>query len=368
LFDEALEVDGLRKLVRPCPHHDLLILARRIARGTGVLDVKRRARLERALDEDPNAWARAGERAEDWRACVALEALEDAWRTHTPIPASRRAAARRERQDSITRKPIASRLGRAARRVPGPHRGAVVALSGLDGAGKSSQASALAETLERLGFDAIVVRTRITWEDSLWAIAGPIKRLLTPPLRLLTSARPTRTIHKPPPAHEQPLPSERDGEGDPHEGQITHDPVTSVRESSSLLTNLWTLMITLANASSQWKLMHRQLLRGGVVICDRYTLDSIVELRYSYGRTRRYRAARAALRSLYPTPVRAYFLDVSPEAALERKGEWGIRWLTEHRDLYLEECERLGVRMLDGEQPQADICAEIAREVWLSGI
>jgi thymidylate kinase len=127
-------------------------------------------------------------------------------------------------------------------------------------------------------------------------------------------------------------------------------------------------MITLANASSQWKLMHRQLLRGGVVICDRYTLDSIVELRYSYGRTRRYRAARAALRSLYPTPVRAYFLDVSPEAALERKGEWGIRWLTEHRDLYLEECERLGVRMLDGEQPQADICAEIAREVWLSGI
>lgn len=372
LFDEALELDGLRKLVRPCPHHDLLILARRIARGTGVLDGKRRARLARAVSEDPDAWARARKRVEDWRARVALDALEEVWRTGIPIPVARRAAARRElqRAHAGAEANVVTRLSATLTRLPRPHRGAVVALSGLDGAGKSSQAAALQETLERLGYEAIVVRTRITWDDSLWAVATPIKRLLTPPLRLLTSSRSLQPTRRPPPAREQPLAHERDDDSENwvHDGQATHDPVTSVREASPLLTSLWTLMITLANASSQWKLMRRQLLRGGIVICDRYTLDSIVELRYSYGKELSFRAARAALRRLYPTPVRAYFLDVPPRAALERKGEWGLRWLTEHRHLYLEECERLGVRLLDGERPRDELCAEIASEVWKSGI
>jgi thymidylate kinase len=371
LFDEALEIDGLRKVVRPCPHHDLLILARRVSRGSGMLDLKRRARLEQTLAEDPDAWKRARERAGGWRSRVALDALEEVWRTGIPIPAAQRAAARRElrRAHAGAETGVVARLSAAVRRLPRPHQGAVVALSGLDGAGKSSQAAALQETLERLGYDAIVVRTRITWDDSLWAVATPIKQLLTPPLRLLTSSRSPRPSRRPPPARERPLAHENDdgSEERAHEGQATYDPVTSVRESSSLLTSLWTLMITLANASSQWKLMRRQLLRGGIVICDRYTLDSIVELRYSYGREPSFRAARAALRRLYPTPVHAYFLDVSPSAALERKGEWGLRWLTEHRDLYLEECERFGVRLLDGERPRDELCTEIASEVWNSG-
>ncbi len=222
------------------------------------------------------------------------------------------------------------------------------------------------DTLELLGYKATVVRTRIAWEDSLWSIAGPVRRLVRPPLRALSALRP------PPPPRPRPIAREQlnedDQEGAADEQPLTPDLVTQVRESSSLLTELWTLIITLANASSQWKLMRRHLLSGDIVISDRYTLDSIVELRYSYGTERRFRAARMALSRLYPTPVRAFFLDVSPDVALERKGEWGIEWLSEHRDLYLEECEQLGVRLLDGEQPRADICAEIAREVWISGI
>lgn len=372
VFDEALEIDGLHNVVRPCAHHNLLILARRVVHSSGVLDAKRRARLERALAEAPDAWARARERAEGWRACIALDALEQAWRTDSSVSAVLRAAAKRERRRAhLNGKAGLSRVSTAVRQLPRPHRGAVVAFSGLDGAGKSSQATALAETLQRLGYDAIVVRTRITWEDSLWTIAGPIKRLLAPPLRLLTSLRAAPTPGKPPPAREQPLPDGRDSDEQDRWGETgpaTHHPVTSVREASSFLTNIWTLIITLANASSQWKLMRRQLLRGGIVICDRYTLDSIVELRYSYGTERSFHGARAALSRLYPTPVRAYFLDVPPRVALERKGEWGIRWLTEHRDLYLQECERLGVRPLDGERARSDLCAEIAADVWLSGI
>ena len=368
LFKDALEIEGLRNVMRPSPHHTLLILARRTACGDGVLDQKLRSRLQLALEENPDGWARAHALAQSWSAREAMYALEGAWRTGDRIPGGQRAAARGERQRAGEgpRRGGHTGLRSAAKRVPRPHRGAVVALSGLDGAGKSSQGAALQEVLERLGYKANVVRTRIAWEDSLWSIAAPIKRLLRPAMRVLTALRP------PPPVRPRPVAREQLEEGELEaatpEQPIALDPVTMVREGSSLLTDLWTLIITLANASSQWKLMRRHLLRGEIVICDRYTLDSIVELRYSYGPERRFRAARVALSMLYPTPLRAFFLDVSPHAALERKGEWGIQWLSEHRDLYLEECERLGVRLLDGEQPQADICAEIAREVWLSRI
>jgi thymidylate kinase len=385
LFDEGIEIEGLRHLVRPSPHHALLILARRIAGGDGVIREKLRLRLEQALAEDPDAWTHAEARVELWSTRTALRALQNAWRTRRTQPArdpivvsaADRAAARRERRLARSQRHdgARSRLRSAVKELPRPRRGAVIALSGLDGAGKSSQGAALREVLERLGYDAIVVRTRIAWDDSLWTIAGPIKRLLTPPLRLLALMRrahagrgPATRERAEPRAAMRRRPREDELDGGTHKQSATTHPVTIMRESSPLLTDLWTLMVTLANAASQWRLMRRQLLRGGIVICDRYTLDSIVELRYSYGAERPFRGARAALALLYPKPVCAFFLDVPPDVALERKGEWGIQWLAEHRELYLQECERLGVRLLNGERDQAEICAEVAREVWLSGI
>jgi thymidylate kinase len=367
LFSEGLRLDGLRNLVRPSPHHTLLILARRVSCADGVLDRKLRSRLGQALVENPDAWASAWERADSWSARAALDALKVAWLTGARIPPPRRAAARRERHRTRERSRgrTRERLVATASRLPRPRLGWVVAFSGLDGAGKSSQATGLHETLVRLGYDAIIVRTRITWDDALWPIAEPIKRVLTPPLALLASLRDARAGCGRQSRYER---EDRSATiRGTNENATQQDPVTRVREASSLLTELWMLMITLANASLQWKLMRRQLLHGGVVICDRYTLDSIVELRYSYGTERPFHIARRALARLYPRPLRAYFLDVSPETALERKGEWGIQWLAEHRNLYLQECGRLGVRVLDGERPEADICAEVAREVWLTG-
>jgi thymidylate kinase len=366
LFGEGLAIDGLAKVVRPSPHHDLLILARRLVAGAGELDLKRRARLKRALDQDPGAWERARERADSWRADVALQALEQTWRSGAAIAPARRAQARRELGDAGRRGARArlARLLEPVRRLPRPGQTRVVALSGLDGAGKSSQAIALSKTLERLGHEAVVVRTRITWDDLLWTIARPLKRLLMPALRLVAARGPRRAANVRPAAIEREPASAPDVPRTPR----TEDPVTLVREGSAILTGLWTLLITLANAVSQWRSMRRALLGGAVVICDRYTLDSIVELRYSYGSQRPLRAARAALAALYPTPARAYFLDVQPQTALARKGEWGLQWLSEHRDLYLQECPRIGVCPIDGERPRDEICAEIARDVWLSGI
>jgi thymidylate kinase len=373
LFAEGPPLDGCERLVRPAPHHSLLILARRLAASSdGGLDEKRRARLEQSCAEDGRAWERARERAERWQAQAALAALEHAY-AHGAVPADMRSAARQERRRRRRKARSAPRrlLGATrdlARRAPG--RGRVVALSGLDGAGKSSQAADLAQTLERLGFDAIVVRTRISWEDWLWRLVPPVKRAIALPVKALTTVRSlARRRPARPAASETQTESFSAGPQAPAataSPEAEHDAVRRLRESSNLLTDAWTLVIALANAWSQWRLMYRQLARGGIVVCDRYTLDSIVAMRYAYGSERPLGPLRAALAALYPKPVRAYFLDVSPQTALERKGEWGEEWLRSHRELYLQECPRMGVTVLDGEKPREEICAQIAREVWLS--
>src|SRR5439155_25720630 len=82
------------------------------------------------------------------------------------------------------------RLRAALHRVRSrPRRGTVITLSGLDGAGKSSQAAALCETLDRLGYDVETAWTRINWDDLIWRIGPPLKRRAALPFRLVPKRR-----------------------------------------------------------------------------------------------------------------------------------------------------------------------------------
>jgi len=167
LFDEAWPLDGFVNLARPAPHHLLLILARRTADEGGRLDGRRRVVIRGALDEDPDAWERAYNRAPAWSAERPLERLHE-----------------------LERQPVANvDAGDGGRPLRRTSRGAVIAFSGLDGAGKSTQALALRDTLDRLGYDATIVWTRIIWDDALWRIALPIKAALERPLRMLAGKR-----------------------------------------------------------------------------------------------------------------------------------------------------------------------------------
>lgn len=312
LFAEARPLEGRAHLVRPAPHHVLLILARRAAATRGRLDAVRNRRLAQAVGEDPEAWSVASARAAAGRAREHLDRLKATHRDGAgPAAPSRRPRRRRSR-------------------------GAVIALSGIDGAGKSLQAAALRDTLQRLGYDATVVWTRLMWDDALWRVALPIKRTLARAL----SAAPRVDAD---------------------------DPVRELREGSRELTHAWAMVVSLVNAISQRRLT-RGARRGRIVICDRYTLDSVVALRYAYGRHARFRPQRALIAALCPAPRRAYLLDVPAEKAYARKGEYGVEWLAVHRMLYREEHVGLGVRLLDAERPAEDVCAEIALDVWQSGL
>lgn len=299
LFAEATPVPGFRNIVEPAAHHQLLILARIGYRP------KRAARLERA-EETPGAWFAARERASAWGLGPELDAL-------------------------------ALREQPARRRVPRPRRPLTVSLSGLDGAGKSTQAAELADTLERLGHTAVILWSPIG-SPLLNLVGKPAKRLL----RLLRFGR-LRGM------------SERSASGS----------VMRTGERPGGGRALWATFVGIASLLEQRRRAAPHLLHGKVVIYDRHALDAVVRLRMLYGAGAASRPARLLFRRVAPTVRLAFFLDIHAATSLARKDDiWSLAELERHRETYLEELPRSGVVRLDGEAPKEEICAEIARAVW----
>ncbi len=297
LFAEATPVEGYRRIVEPSPHHQLLILAR-IGYRT-----KRRARLERA-EAAPGAWFEARQRAAAWGLAAELDALA---------------------------------LREAPRPRPRLRRPLTISLSGLDGAGKSSQAEALADTLERLGQTAVILWSPVG--SPLLDLVGKPAKLL---LRLLRFGR-LRGL------------AERSATGS----------VMSTAPEGSRARTLWAAFVGIASLLEQRRLAAPHLLRGTIVIYDRHALDGIVRLRILYGAGAAPRLARVLFRLAAPSVRLAYFLDIEASTSIARKDDiWPLAELEHHRRVYLEELPRHRVRRLDGEAPREQVCAEIAREVW----
>jgi thymidylate kinase len=343
LFSEARPLPGRHWLAQPAPHHQLLILARRLARD-GRLDPRRRERVAAALAEDPLAWHRAHQLAPAWGATRAMAIAEAALAGGAQPTRSSRAQALAERFAAAGRGPQAARLAAWRAELGRRRRGALIALSGLDGSGKTSQAVALCDALERLGFDPVTQWTRLAANPSLDRIAGPVKRLLAWRLGAAVPAPPTTAV----------LDSSRLAE-----------PAKRVRQRSRVMTAAWATIVSVANGWEQRRATVAHLRAGRVVVCDRYTLDSAVHLRYRYGETSRRQFQVRLIRLLSPRPLRCYFLDVPAETALARKSDhYNLAQLQRQAPLYRQEYREHGARRLDGERGRAELCAEIAAEVW----
>ncbi len=315
LFAEAQPIDGYTSLLRPAAHHRLLLAARRVA-GEGRIDAKRR---RAATDPDDRAWRLAREIAPAWQAEQALAELGRGLRDEPPRSWRwRSTVARVERYRS----------------------GAVIAISGLDGSGKSTQVEALVETLTKLGYPTVTVWTSLVAHPSLGRVAAPLRALLG------HRRHPDGVEELWPPAGED------------------EDRLTQIRESRPLLQFAWVTFVAATNAWWQARAVRPHLLRGRIVICDRYTLDSIVHLRYRYGEQHHYRAQRAMIRALSPRPLRAYLLDVPPDTARARRREYTLAQNELRARLYQEEYTGLEVKRLDGERAPDDLAREIALDVW----
>lgn len=314
LYEEARPIGDFEHLVEPAPHHALLILARKIGSGSELTD-KRKARLERALASDPSAWARAEERAAAWDARRSLRDLRDRFLSGDG-----------SRGRHLTVPKLRPRI--------------LIALSGMDGSGKSTLASRLSEMLHTLGMPAEIVWNRLAVNPSLDVVAVPIKRLL----RLLLRKRPAPV-----------------GESDADE---IVEPGTELRARSRVLTQIWTCFVAVWNAASHRRSAEPHLLRGKAVICDRYVLDSIVNLRFDYGRGFRFRFQRRLIEWISPKPTLAFHLAVPAALAHERKPiKFTAEELAVYEELYEAERDPSIVRV-DGARATEELCEEVARAIW----
>jgi len=330
LFDAAIPLDGCTNVCRPAPQHALLFLARRHARDGD----RRQARIDAAVAEDPAAWDKAAADAPQWKAAAALDLL----RRSKPATATERAAALAEEMGTA----------KAWRTIVGPLRskGAVVSVSGVDGSGKTTQATELVASLNALGIDAVTVWTRLSFNERLWKIGRAGKRVLR-----VVARRKKPVPSTAPPADVDP--------------SRLSDDVRRLRYESKLLTFTWSTMVAVENGLAHRRLARAHLRAGRVVVCDRYILDSAVHLRYRYGESRGYRFQRWVIKTLSPSTAAAFYLEVRPETAVARKqDQYDVGQLERQFRLYREECARLGVPILDGERPREDLSAEILAAAW----
>jgi thymidylate kinase len=322
LFARALPLEGYAALARPAPAHALLVLARLVVHE-GRLQPKRRARLKRILAEDPQAWRHAREMASSWRAGRALELLETAAEGR-PIPVSQRLRARGRR---------------SALRFP--HRGLLVALSGIDGAGKSSQARWLADSLAALGVDVEVVWNNLLGNRALKILSAPPRALL----RLAGRSGERMAQWDDPPPHA--------------------DDVSDSGVRPGAVRRAWSIIVTVANALEQQIPAIRCVARGRVVVFDRSPLDLAVRMQVLYRVN--IEAQRRLVGLTAPRPDVAFLLDIPAEVSLTRKHDvWSAIQLEEQASLYRELAPGFGVRRIDGQRPPDEIAAEIAREAWLA--
>jgi len=103
------------------------------------------------------------------------------------------------------------------------------------------------------------------------------------------------------------------------------------------------------------------LLLGRTVICDRYTLDLLVDgISDLHDSTTRMRLGFKLLR-LLPRPDRAFLIDIDAATAFGRKPDLpSVSHNKERIRVYLELCRKVGVEVVDGRR-SADV---IHRDIW----
>ena len=318
LFNQARPLPGLSPLFAPSPYHELLVLARKLRSNRGRLSTRHFRRIESALADLPDAWEVAQSLSEDWGGNHDLHRLRKQFHKYTR-----------------PRRPKPFGL---------PHRGAIIALSGLDGAGKSTQAQLLCASLTKLGRDVKVVWAPLGNNPGLAKAALLIKRFLARlPFGPLAGADPT-TIAAPllTPA------------GDPAQGR-----------TRQLAVVIWWFVVAVADVLSRRRAVVGTLV-GRVIIFDRYTLDAAVDLRVSTRPFAGRRIVEHLIRLLSPRPDVAIYLAVTPEEAHARKPDWALADTVARAAVYTSECHRHGAHFIDATSGIEEIAAQVAREVLSS--
>jgi len=199
------------------------------------------------------------------------------------------------------------------RQVEGRRRGLLVAFSGVDGSGKSTQVDLLEDSFEKTQVGVLRIRSR--WRP-----------VLSLPLLVIMRRLGYARVHRAGGVYivETRLPS-RGG-----------------------LTSLWCILTQVENIVKTWVKLVFPLLLGRTVICDRYALDMVVDgMAGLHDAPGRMRLGFQLLRFL-PRPNFAFFMDIDPEVAFRRKPDLpALEDYVERLRLYRELSSRWGVTIVN---------------------
>lgn len=189
----------------------------------------------------------------------------------------------------------------------------LIAFSGVDGSGKSTQVDLLEKSLARVNMGALRIRSR--WRP-----------VLSLPLLVVMKRLGYARVHRAGGVYivETRLPS-RGG-----------------------LTSLWCSLTQIENIVKTGVKLVFPLLLGQTVICDRYALDMAVDgMAGLHDPAYRTRLGFQLLR-LLPKPDFAFFMDIDPDVAYKRKPDLpSLDDYVERLGLYRELCARWGVTIIN---------------------
>lgn len=347
LLQDAEPIPGFRHLVRPGPATVLLVAARSVVTHRGGLTDKSRARVDRALEANPEAWNAAERHAPAAGLAGAVRLLRRVYEAGQPMAWPARAAGLAVlglSGDSIRAK--GRILIEARPRIPRP---TIVSFSGLDGSGKSTQVDLLRETLHQLGVPSAMKWGGFATGWRLHRAAAALDRMTRWYRPRLSSARSGR--------RRLPESALREGGSDAFLPAAMDEPWRQ---------QMWVGVVAVVNAIKQWTYVLEPRRGTKVVILDRFSPDAAVKLDFLYGHERRIDVSwqRSWFNLLSPKPDVGFLVAVPGEVAYARAGEWEPEQLKAMARLYEEQVDRYRLVRLDGTQPIEVLARRVAVAAW----
>jgi thymidylate kinase len=324
--------------VTPSPRVTLVLEAWLLItrRGRLTADSRRRASVAAA---DAGAWAGAERLASDSGLRPAVGLLRRALESGASWTPGRRRAevARASVGAARSLLPAGARSVLRERRRP-----VLIALSGPDGSGKSTQVDELRRALGHVGIPT----------GGAWAPTTTRRPLPAGIRRLIRSGR-----------GGAPGEGRRPGlEGPASVGGRPRTTGVAVKA----LEHGWVTTIAVRNAAEMWSHVWRQRAEE-VLVLDRFTLDASVKLEYWYHHRRGLDIGfeRRLFQLLTPKADVSVLLVVPPEVNHARRPEdWSLPELRIFWSLYLRAAEQSRAAVVDAHRPVSEVAADVVTEVW----